>query len=140
MTTFVRGLGDAVTRFDRIEPDLNVGSPGDARDTTTPDAMLASLRAVLLGDVLSETSRMQLAEWLRACETGAEKLRAGLPAGCVVGDKTGSGSQGESNDVAIVWPPQREPLLVTAYYAGSTADAAGQNAVLAEVGRIAGSI
>ncbi len=140
ITTFARGLGDPITRLDRTEPELNLASPGDVRDTTTPAAMLATMQRLLLGRALSESSRGQLLVWLRACTTGADRLRAGVPAGWTVGDKTGSGSQGQTNDVAILWPAQRKPLLVTAYYADSPADAAGRNAVLAEVGRIAASI
>ena len=139
VTAFVRGLGDAVTRLDRIEPDLNAGGPGDLRDTTTPDAMLRTLQELLLGPALADGSRGRLLAWLRACSTGNGRLRAGVPAGWVVGDKTGSGSHGETNDVAILFPPRREPLLVTAYYAGSSADAASRSAVLADVGRIAAS-
>ncbi|MEO7324371.1 MAG: class A beta-lactamase [Dokdonella sp.] len=139
VTAFVRGLGDAITRLDRMEPDLNVGSSGDIRDTTTPDAMLANLQDLLLGNVLSDNSRERLLTWLRATSTGVNRLRAGLPAGWTAGDKTGSGSRAETNDVAIFFPPQRKALLVTAYYAGSLADAATRSAVLAEVGRIAAS-
>ncbi len=140
LTAFARRLGDPVTRLDRIEPDLNVGSPGDIRDTTTPNAMLDTMHRLLLGRVLSPASRTQLLVWLRGCITGSAQLRAGVPAGWTGGDKTGSGAHGETNDVAILWPPQREPLLVTAYYAGSHADADRRRAVLAEVGRIAASI
>lgn len=140
VTSYVRSLGDAVTRLDRIEPELNVGSPGDVRDTTTPNAMLTDLHTLLLGNVLSNSSREQLAEWLRATSTGVQQLRAGMPDNWLVGDKTGSGAHRETNDVAIMWPPQRKPLLVTAYYADSTADQAERHAVLAEVGRIAASI
>jgi beta-lactamase class A len=140
VTALVRGLGDPLTRLDRIEPELNVGGPGDLRDTTTPEAMLGTMRKLLLGPALSGASRERLGGWLRDCTTGVEQLRAGIPAGWIVGDKTGSGSHNESNDVAIIWPPQRKPLLVTAYYAGSSADAAGRHAVLAEVGRIAASM
>ncbi len=140
VTAFARGLGDQVTRLDRIEPALNVGSPGDERDTTTPNAMLATMQKMLLGHVLAETSRRQLLGWLRACSTGGDQLRAHLPAGWAAGDKTGSGSQHETNDIAILLPPRRAPLLVTAYYAGSPADTAGRHAVLAEVGRIAASL
>ncbi|MEO6688389.1 MAG: class A beta-lactamase [Dokdonella sp.] len=140
VTAFVRGLGDSITRLDRIEPDLNVGSPGDVRDTTTPDAMLATLQKVLLGRVLNDASRERLLTWLRATTTGIDRLRAGMPAGWTGGDKTGSGSHAETNDVAIFFPPQRKPLLVTAYYAGSSADAATRASVLAEVGRITASI
>lgn len=140
VTTFVRGLGDSTTRLDRIEPELNRASPGDIRDTTTPNAALATLQKLLLGDALSTASREQLITWLRGCTTGGTKLRAGLPAGWSLGDKTGSGAQNETNDIGILYPPQRKPLLVTAYYAGSTADAATRDGVLADVGRIAASL
>lgn len=139
VTAFARKLGDPLTRLDRTEPELNVGAPGGQRDTTTPDAMLGDLHALLLGDVLSPASRERLAAWMRATSTGLDKLRAGMPPGWQAGDKTGSGAHDETNDIAIFWPPQHKPLLVTAYLAESTADAAGRSAVLAEVGRIAAS-
>ncbi len=140
VTAFAHSVGDPQTRLDRTEPDLNVGSPGDMRDTTTPGAMLATMQKVLLWKVLSDASRAHLIAWLRACSTGGAKLRAGIPANWLAGDKTGSGSHDETNDVAIFWPPQRPPILVTAYYVGSSADEAGRNAVMAEVGRIAAAI
>lgn len=139
-TRFVRGIGDQVTRLDRIEPDLNVGSPGDERDTTTPDAMLATMQTLLLGSVLAVPSRDRLLAWLRASRTGVDQLRAGLGAGWTAADKTGSGSHGETNDVAVFWPPQRQPILVTAYYVHATQPLAQRHAVLAEVGRIAASM
>lgn len=139
VTRFARSLGDTVTRLDRIEPELNIASPGDIRDTTTPNAALGTLQTLLLGNALAAASRAQLIEWLRGCTTGAEKLRAGLPPGWAIGDKTGSGAQNETNDVGILYPPQRRPLLVTAYYAGSSADQPSRSVVLAEVGRIAAS-
>jgi beta-lactamase class A len=137
VTAFVRGLGDYVTRLDRTEPELNLTHPGDLRDTTSPAAALGTLQRLLLGSALSETSRAHLLSLMRGCLTGVDKLRAGLPIGWSAADKTGSGSQGESNDVAVVFPPRRPPLLVTAYYAAPAADARRRSAVLAEVGRIA---
>lgn len=140
VTGFVRTLGDTVTRLDRMEPDLNVTRPGDERDTTTPDAAVATLRRILLGDALSAASRARLLGWMRGCLTGTDRLRAGLPSGWSAGDKTGSGSQGESNDVAILFPPGRAPLLVAAYYVAPNADAHQRSAVLAEAGRIAATV
>lgn len=139
ITAFARRMGDHVTRLDRTEPELNISSPGDERDTTTPSAMLNNLQKLLLGEVLSKTSREQLTTWLRATSTGKDTLHAGLPAGWTIGDKTGSGAHGERNDVAIVWPPNRKPLLIAAYYVNPNTDDAGRNGVLAEVGRIAAS-
>ncbi|MEO9078594.1 MAG: class A beta-lactamase [Rhodanobacter sp.] len=140
LTRFLRGLGDPMTRLDRTEPELNRGSPGDIRDTTTPNAMLGSLQQLLLGPALTDSSRQKLAVWLRECTTGTDKLRAGVPTDWQAGDKTGSGPHGESNDVAIFWPPRRKPILVTVYYAGSSADGEQRSAVLADVGRIAASL
>lgn len=140
VTAFVRRLGDQHTRLDRVEPELNVGSPGDMRDTTTPHAMLAVMQKLLLGDVLSGTARGQLTAWLCSASTGKDTLRAGLPPEWMVGDKTGSGSHGERNDVAIVFPPHRKPLLIAAYYVNPKMDDAGRNRVLAEVGRLAATL
>jgi len=138
VTSLARQLGDEVTRLDRVEPELNVSTgKDDVRDTTTPAAMLADLQKILLGRTLSAASRNQLIAWLRSSITGNHRIRAGIPAHWEIGDKTGSGSHGESNDVAIIWPPEREPLLVSAYYTNWTMDDAGRNEVLAEVGRIA---
>lgn len=139
LTAFVRGLGDKVTRLDGYEPGLNVVRPGEIHDTTSPSAMLATLRALTLGPVLSPTSRQQLVAWLVANQTGDKRLRAGLPPGWKVGDKTGSwgdGKIGTTNDIAAVWPPGRQPLLITSYLSRSTLDNDGRNAVIAEVARL----
>lgn len=115
LTQFVRALGDHVTRLDRNEPTLNENAPGDPRDTTSPRAMVGLMQKVLCGDALSDASRARLLGWLRACETGKERLRAGLPGDWSVGDKTGTGARGAVNDVAIAVPPGRAPILVAAY-------------------------
>jgi beta-lactamase class A len=122
LTRFFRALGDPVTRLDRNEPELNENEPGDARDTTSPRAMVGLMRAVLCGDVLSRASRERLLGWMHACETGKNRLRAGFPAGWMVGDKTGTGMNGACNDLAIAVPPGRAPILVAAYLSDSEAD------------------
>jgi beta-lactamase class A len=139
VTAYARALGDTVTRLDRDEPTLNDVKPGDPRDTTSPAAMAANLRRIVLGDVLSEASRSQLVAWLVANKTGGDRLRAGLPKSWRVGDKTGSGSGGIGNDIAVAWPPGRAPLIIAAYYAGGASNAP-RDAVLAQVGRIAAAI
>jgi beta-lactamase class A len=140
LTAWLRGLGDDVTRLDRRETALNEARPGDPRDTTTPEAMLGLMQALLLGGALAAASRAQLADWLVGCRTGDRRLRAGVPAGWRVGDKTGSGGNGTANDIGILWPPGRAPILVAAYSTGSTAPEEARSAVLAEVGRIAAAI
>jgi beta-lactamase class A len=139
LTAYARTLGDMVTRLDRIEPDLNEASPGDPRDTTSPNAMLSNLRTLVLGTVLSAKSKDQLTAWLTGNKTGDARLRAGLPQGWRVGDKTGSGEQGTTNDVGIVWPPERAPIIVSIYLTGTSATGEQRNATLAAVGRAVAS-
>jgi beta-lactamase class A len=136
VTAYARSIGDDTTRLDRNEPALNDVAPGDIRDTTSPNAMLKSMRAVLLGNALSGASRDRLTRWLKDCQTGKSRLRAGMPSSWSLGDKTGTGFHGETNDIGIAWPPGKPPILITAYYAGSQAPEAAREAVLAEVGRL----
>lgn len=133
LTSYLRSLGDPITRLDRNEPALNEAIAGDPRDTTTPAAMLELTRKLVLGDALKPGSRAQLRDWLIANKTGGKKIRAGLPADWQVGDKTGGGAFGTNNDVAIVWPPGRRPILVTAYLTQTTAPLAQRDAALAAV-------
>ncbi len=129
LTRFIRRCGDTVTRLDRTEPALNSNLPGDPRDTTSPAAMAGLLRALLLGDVLTEASLARLIGWLEGATTGRERLRAGLPAAWRIGDKTGTGANGAVNDVAIAWPPGRGPILIACYQSGGNADMATRNRV-----------
>lgn len=132
---FAASLGDRATRLDRIEPLLNEAAPGDERDTTLPKAMASNLSMLALGKALSPASRDRLVGWLVACKTGDARLRAGLPRGWRVGDKTGSGERGTANDVAVIWPANRPPLVIAAYLTGATVDAATRDKVLAGVGK-----
>ncbi len=139
LTDWLRGIGDNVTRLDRNEPALNQATPGDPRDTTTPAAMVATMKTLLLGDTLSPASRTRLTDWLLANQTGDKRLRAGLP-GWRIGDKTGTSNTGNSNDIGILWPPRdRAPILVAAYIAESSGTHPERDAVLADVGRVVGA-
>ena len=141
-TERLRAVGDNVTRLDRYELALNFVPDGEIRDTTTPCAMAATVNRLLFGPVLSATSRERLQRWMRETRTGAKRIRAGVPDGWGVGNKTGTGiadgMANKYNDVAVVWPPDAAPAIVAAYY-----EADGQydeiravdEAVLAEVGR-----
>ena len=135
ITAYARSLGDDITRLDRIEPELNEATPGDPRDTTTPAAMAKNLKLLATGTVLSAASRDQLIAWLFGCKTGDAKLRAGLPKSWRVGDKTGSGDHGSSNDAAVIWPEGKPPVIVTSYLTETAAPDDKRNAAHAAVGR-----
>jgi beta-lactamase class A len=136
ITAFARSLGDEITRLDRNEPELNTAIPGDERDTTTPRAIAGSFRTLVLGDHLDPADRALFTEWLVGNTTGDERIRAGLPAGWRVGDKTGTGSYGTANDVAVVWPPAAAPIAVAVLTSRATQDATRDNALLAEAAAV----
>jgi beta-lactamase class A len=136
LTNFARNLGDNMTRLDRKEPELNSAILGDERDTTAPAAMCSDMQRLLLGDALSEAARRQLEDWLQRNETGGPMIRAGVPKDWVIGDKTGRGSNGATNDIAIMRPPGRAPILLAIYSVGSPATANDREAAIAEVAKI----
>jgi beta-lactamase class A len=136
LTKFARSIGDETTRLDRKEPELNSAVPGDERDTTSSAAMCANMQQLTLGNVLSESSRHQLEDWLQHNETGTLMIRAGVPKTWTVGDKTGRCGNGAANDVAIIRPPGRAPIMVAIYSIGSTASADDRAAIVAEVARV----
>ena len=85
---------------------------------------------------MARASRERLIAWLVATKTGDRRLRAGVPAGWRVGDKTGSGDHGTTNDIGIVWPPGGGAVLVAAYLTETSRDTPACEAVLAGVGRM----
>lgn len=136
ITQFARTLADPVTRLDRNEPTLNTSIAGDVRDTTSPFAMVADLQKVLLGDGLLPESRQQLTEWMEACQTGLDRLRAGLPHGWRAADKTGSNGEHTSNDIAVFWPPDKPPVIVAAFITQCPGPESKRAAMLREIGRL----
>ena len=131
VTRFLRGLGDDTTRLDRNEPDVN--RPDGLLDTTTPRAFAETLRTLLLGTALSPASREKLNGWMEAGTTGDARIRADVPKGWRVGDKTGT-ARAEANDVAVLRPPGRKPIVVAAFYDVAGATDAARDAVLRAVG------
>jgi beta-lactamase class A len=143
LTAFFRILGDDISRLDRIETELNYhDAADDLRDTTTAGAMLENLRKLVFTDVLSALSRSQLVGWLINCKTSDTRIRAGVPRSWLIGDKTGvnGNKDGNLNDIAVLWPLDRAPIIVTAYCEIPGISAADRNAVIAEIGRIASQI
>jgi beta-lactamase class A len=136
ITTFSRSIGDTVTRLDRTETSLNESLAGDPRDTTSPTAIAGDLNSVLLGDVLLPASRDRLTRWMEANLTGLEGLRAQLPEGWRAANKTGSNGEHTSNDIAVLWPVGKPPIIVAAYITGCIGPESKRSAMLAEIGRL----
>lgn len=144
-TAILRTAGDSTTRLDRLEPELNLVTGQDVRDTTTPTAMARTTAHMLTSsDWLSAAARETLTAWMVATTTGKQRLRAGLPRDWRAGDKTGTAMDSKMhdkyNDVAIAWPPGKPPVVIAAFLETRYSHPNIRNedqAVLAEVGRIA---
>jgi len=115
VTAYARSIGDSEFRLDRWETELNSAIPGDMRDTTTPQAMARSLQKLVMGEALPLHCRRQLKDWMIGNTTGATRIRAGVPPGWIVADKTGAGDYGTVNDIALIWPPGRPPIVLAVY-------------------------
>lgn len=135
LTGFIRTLGDNVTQLDRIEPALNVVGAGELHDTTTAAAMAGLLSVVLLGQLLSPDSRARLEGWMLQAQTGEHRLPAGLPPGWRIAHKTGTGAE-QTNDVGVVWPPNRAPIIVASFYSRGGTKQEQREGVLRDVGRV----
>lgn len=131
----LRDAGDRVTRPVRGEPDLNAATPGDERDTSTPRALVGSLRAYTLGGALPPADRELLLSWMRASTTGSGLVRAGVPAGWQVADKSGTGGYGTRNDIAVVWPPGGAPIVLAVMSNRDSRDAEPDDALVAQAAR-----
>ena len=130
LTSFLRRLGDRVTRVDSYEGQME-GRPASF-DTTSPRAIVETARRLLLGNTLPALARKQLAHWMRGNVVGRSRLRASFPPDWISGDRTGT-SEGVCNDYAFAERPGRAPLFMSAYYAAPGMLLSDQEAVLRAV-------
>ncbi|MFJ7565345.1 class A beta-lactamase [Herminiimonas sp. NPDC097707] len=136
VTAYARTIGDDTFRLDRWEPELNTAIPGDLRDTSTPAAMEKSVQRLTLGDALALPQREQLTAWLKGNTTGGKRMLAGVPKDWIVGDKTGTGSYGTTNDVGVIWPATGAPIVAAIYFTQHEKEARPRDDVIASATRI----
>jgi beta-lactamase class A len=137
LTAFARSIGDTEYRSDRFETELNTAIPGDPRDTTTPAAMAGTVQALVLGKALPPAQQKQLKDWMLGNTTGNAKIRAGVPAGWAVADKTGNcGRYGTTNDIGLMYPPGRAPIALAIYTARIKQEDEGSDATIAAVAKL----
>ena len=119
-------IGDTVSEPSRIETELNDAVPGDIRDTSTPKQLALNLKEYATGDILSDDNNA----------TGYELIRAGVPSDWIVADKSGAGSYGTRNDIAIVTPPNKKPIFVAVLSKKAEQDAEYDNKLIADATKI----
>ncbi|HDR7244229.1 TPA: class A beta-lactamase Bla1 [Bacillus mobilis] len=132
----LRQIGDRVTKSDRLETELNEAIPGDNRDTSTAKAIATNLKDFTVGNALPDQKRNILTDWMRGNATGDKLIRAGVPKDWIVGDKSGAGSYGTRNDIAIVWPPNRAPIIIAILSSKDEKEATYDNQLIAEAAEV----
>ncbi|MEN5361700.1 class A beta-lactamase [Brevundimonas intermedia] len=129
-------FGDTTTVISRLEPDLNTALPNDPRDTCLPDQTIANIRELAFSDRLTPEHDQLISGWMIASPTGPNRIKAGVPQVWTVAHKTGTGSNGVTNDIGMLTPVSGSPVLLAAYFTGAPEATDDQrDAVIAEATR-----
>ncbi|MCL1135671.1 class A beta-lactamase [Shewanella hafniensis] len=136
ITSFLRSMGDDITRADRYEPDLNTNLEGDLRDTSTANAMAANFNKLLLGNILSTQSKEQLKDWMMGNKVADNMLRLVLPTGWEIADSTGANSYGARGIISMVWSESQQPLIISIYIKKENTAIEEREKVISEIGRV----
>ncbi|RNF34782.1 class A beta-lactamase [Paracoccus methylarcula] len=136
LTAFLRATGDGISRLDRWETELNEALPDDPRDTTTPQAMVATLDRLLFGGILSESARKTLVTWMENNLVADDLIRASLPQGWYIADKSGAGARGSRAITGVLGPEGRPERIVAIYMTETPASIETRNAEIAAIAKV----
>jgi len=120
-------------------PAKAMGSSGELPNEGTPEALASLLASLQRGEVLEGPQRALLWDLMGRARTGERRIRAGLPTGTQVVDKTGTGASGTAtNDVGVVTlPGSAGHLAIAVLIAASSLPARAQEDLIAQIARTA---
>lgn len=136
VTMFLRTIGDKATRLDRLEPRLNEATPGDNRDTTTPNAIVNTLRTLIEGETLSYESRVQLKIWMQDNKVSDSLMRSVLPTGWSIADRSGAGGHGSRGINAIIWKENHRPVYISIYVTETELSLQARDQLIAQISQL----
>ncbi|MCA2412989.1 CARB family carbenicillin-hydrolyzing class A beta-lactamase [Vibrio chemaguriensis] len=136
VTMFLRTIGDKATRLDRLEPRLNEATPGDYRDTTTPNAIVNTLRTLIEGETLSYESRVQLKIWMQDNKVSDSLMRSVLPTGWSIADRSGAGGHGSRGINAIIWKENHRPVYISIYVTETELSLQARDQLIAQISQL----
>lgn len=113
---------------------INPAFDGDARDTSTPVAMVTLLERLQRGTLLDAEHTRFLLEVMGRCRTGPHRIKGLLPEGTPVAHKTGT-LNGISDDVGIVTLPNGDHLALAIFERGIQSSATREHNI-AEIARV----
>lgn len=117
-----------------LDTKPNPSFDDDARDTSTPLAMLDLLTRIFRGEALSKSSTSVIVDIMGRCRTGTARLRGLLPEGTAVAHKTGT-IGGTVNDVGVITLPDGRHVVIAVFIKKSTLPIEARERVIAEVAR-----
>jgi beta-lactamase class A len=131
----LKQLFEAHPELESLDSQPNPPFDDDPRDTTTPAAMAALLTRICDRRALSASSTEVLLGAMQRDVTGLKRLRAMLPPGIAVKDKTGT-IGGTLNDVGIIdLPDGRGRVVIAVYIKKSARPFEERERAIAEIGR-----
>ena len=127
----------------RADPELeargslrNSAYDDDPRDTSTPNATAELLDRIFTGRALSPESTAVMIATMERNRTGGSRIKARLPDGVTVADKTGT-LGGSVNDVGVITLPGRGGRIVLAVFIKkSDVPFAARERVIADIARL----
>jgi beta-lactamase class A len=140
VNAYIRSLGIHGIEIRDTEKTLGRDVQLENRNTAEPRAMVALLRLIADHSPLTPDHTSLLLGWMRSTHTGDHRLRALLPPGTVVADKTGTAGTGRNytnatNDGGLITLPDGRILAVAVLVADSAAPEAIREHVIAEIGQ-----
>lgn len=109
----------------------------DPRNSASPDDLARFLVSLKKGELLSPASTATVLDAMRRCRTGDRRIRALLPKGTVVFDKTGTIGR-SANDIGLVeLPGGKGTLAVAVLLKGSTKPYAERERAIAKAAKAA---
>jgi beta-lactamase class A len=115
----------------------------DKRDAATPEASARFLEGLAAGNWLRDPAHTALlTKIITETPVGADRIKAGLPAGSTLAHRTGAGLTTDginhaTNDIGIATLPDGRRFVIAIYLAGARVDANEREAALAEVAKLA---
>ncbi|HLH08150.1 MAG TPA: class A beta-lactamase [Terriglobales bacterium] len=139
---FLHSLGVNGIRVENTEQEMAVVDRLQYENWSTPLGAVALLQKLQDGQGLSVASRKLVLKWMKESRTGTRRIRALLPAGAVVADKTGAsgtynGITPATNDIGLIDLPDGKHLAVAVFVSDSAAEQDVREKVIAQIARAA---
>jgi len=140
VTKYVESLGIRDLVIARSEKETTEKSQYE--DWCMPDSALQLLVELDRGNALSKPNRDLVLNDMQQAQSGATRIRALLPKGTIVADKTGTsetvnGRTAATNDIGLVTLPDGRHLLISVFVMDSTEPERIRENVIAEIARVA---